>query len=653
MATEVGQAYVTLIPSAKGFASKMQREVAGEVAKAGRSAGDDYGDAFNREASATLKSKATGMFKGMALAAGGALAAAGVGTFLRDSIAGARESAQVTARTENVIKSMGNASKISATQVADLAEALSNKTGMDDEAIQAGENLLLTFGNVRNEAGKGNNIFTQTTGLMVDMSRAMGTDTKGAAIQLGKALNDPVKGVSALSRVGVSFSKQQTKQIKKLQESGKTLEAQKIVLGEVKKQFGGAGKAMATPAERAKIAFGNFQEDLGTLLLPALDKVLTKASDILPAVSDFATMLADKLGPAISDALGAAEDLFGFLSDHQTEVKVLTAIFAGLVAITYAHAAAMWLSTNSIKAWVMQTKIIQAVTKAWAAVQWLLNIAMSANPIGLIIIAVAALVALVVFIIKKFHLWDDITRALGASWQWLKDTFGAVWKAIKTGTVKGVTAVVTFVKGLPGKLWNALKSLGGKLANVFKSAWNAAKRAVANGIAAVVAYVKGLPGRLLALGGAFASAGRAIIGAFVNGLKNAAGIITGIAGNVWDALRGLLNGAIDTLNDLLEFSIKVGPKTFTINPPDIGHLANGGRVTGGTLAVIGEGREPETVLPDSMLRGLLERTAAARGTVGELTITNWEQGTGYFRLVASGEVQADHRFRRHLGAMNA
>jgi hypothetical protein len=79
---------------------------------------------------------------------------------------------------------------------------------------------------------------------------------------------------------------------------------------------------------------------------------------------------------------------------------------------------------------------------------------------------------------------------------------------------------------------------------------------------------------------------------------------------VWDAVKGLLNDAIGKINRALEFKIGVLGQTITFNPPDIPRLAAGGRAYGGTLAVIGEGREPETVLPDSMLRGLLERTAA-------------------------------------------
>jgi hypothetical protein len=699
MASEVGSAYVTLLPSAKGFASKMQKELAGEVSRAGRAAGDDYGDAFSREANDGIKSRGKGLFKGLGGMAAGALAGVGIGSFIGDALGEARDAVVVGARTSNVIKSMGNVAGISATQVGDLAAKLSNKTAVDDEAIQSGQNLLLTFGNLRNEAGKGNDIFNQTSALMVDMSAAMGTDLKGSAIQLGKALNDPTKGMSQLGRVGVSFTEQQKEQVKRLQESGDVLGAQKVILGEVKRQFSGAAATMATPADRAKVAWGNFQESMGTVLLPLVDKVLNKAADWLPVIGNFATKVGAELGPALARARDLFAAVFGFLRNNQTTVAVVAGAIGALVAVTAAHNAVLAISSGRLRAWIVQTRIVQAVTKAWAAVQWVINAAMSANPIGLLVVAVAALIAIVVLVIKKLGGWDAVMAKLGKAWDRFKAMMSRVWTSVKDAVVKGVNAVVGWLKGLPGKalaavkalgsklkgffsgVWDtvksltvravtgyvsfyaklpgrlvsALKSIGGKLADLFRKAWDTAKNAVGNGIDSVVSAVKKLPDKLRNLGGSFLSAGKAIIGKFVDGLKNAAGIVSGIAGNVWTAVKGMLNQAIDKINSALEFTINLpGPKDLRVDVANIPHLATGARATGATLAVIGEGREPETVLPDSMLRGLLDRAAAGDGErVAELTITNWEQGTGYFRLVANGAVNSDARFRRTLGAMNA
>jgi hypothetical protein len=134
---------------------------------------------------------------------------------------------------------------VTAGQIVDMAGALSHSTLFTDDAIQAHENLLLTFTNLKNGVGEGNDIFTQATKVSLDLAQAMGTDASGGAIQLGKALNDPTAGISALTRVGVTFTDQQKKQIKTLQESGDLMGAQKIILAELNKEFGGSAEAAA------------------------------------------------------------------------------------------------------------------------------------------------------------------------------------------------------------------------------------------------------------------------------------------------------------------------------------------------------------------------------------------------------------------------
>src|SRR3972149_2830623 len=136
------------------------------------------------------------------------------------------------AQTEAAIKSTGGVAGISAKGVRELSESLQNKTAVDAEVIQSGANLLLTFTNVRNVAGKNNDIFNRATKTSLDLSRALGTDLSSASIMLGKALNDPIKGTTALGRAGVQFTESQKDQIKVLVESGKTLDAQKMILAE-------------------------------------------------------------------------------------------------------------------------------------------------------------------------------------------------------------------------------------------------------------------------------------------------------------------------------------------------------------------------------------------------------------------------------------
>lgn len=188
-----------------------------------------------------------------------------------------RDAAKGMAQTRTVIKSTGKAANVSADDVADLAGSLSHLTLFSDDAIQAQENLILTFTNVRNEVGEGNDIFTQATKIGLDMAQALGTDAAGSAIQLGKALNDPIKGIAALSRVGVTFTDQQKLQIETMIDAGNTMGAQKVILAELSKEFGGSAEAAA----RADGGFHLLQQRLSDVKQEIGDALMPVLSDLM------------------------------------------------------------------------------------------------------------------------------------------------------------------------------------------------------------------------------------------------------------------------------------------------------------------------------------------------------------------------------------
>lgn len=274
---------------------------------------------------------------GAALAGGYALV-----RLLKSSFAEAREAQKVGAITVQTIKATGGAAKVTAGHVGRLATHLSKVAGMDDELIQTGANLLLTFKQIRNEAGKGNKIFDRATTSAVNLAAAGFGSVDSASKMLGKALNDPLKGITALSRAGVTFTQVQQDTIKKLVEQGDLLGAQKMILKEVEGQVGGVAKAQATWGEKAGVVFGNIEEKLGTALLPLLDDVerwfVQKGAPALdrwvgiferrgvPAIRDFAgTWLPrlksgaqqayDTLRPLAEEALPVAADVFDRIAD--------------------------------------------------------------------------------------------------------------------------------------------------------------------------------------------------------------------------------------------------------------------------------------------------------------------------------------------------
>lgn len=184
------------------------------------------------------------------------------------------QGAKVGAQTNAVIKSTGGIANVSADHVRDLATALMEKSGVDDEVIASGENVLLTFTKVHNEVGRGNDIFDQATELALDLSTALGTDLQSANIQLGKALNGSSTGLSALTRSGVSFSDKQRELIGHLFDTNRTLDAQQIILEEVRKEFGGSAKAAGEtlPGKLSILRerFNNFAGDMVERVIPVL-----------------------------------------------------------------------------------------------------------------------------------------------------------------------------------------------------------------------------------------------------------------------------------------------------------------------------------------------------------------------------------------------
>jgi hypothetical protein len=305
MPVSAGVVYVDIAPQvAKTFGSDIEKQVTGPVEDSGNRVGNSL-------------TKVAGLI-------GGAFAAKGIFDFGKSAIEAATESNKITAQTEAVIKSTGGAAQVTAGQISDLATSISNKTGVDDEAIQSASNLLLTFTNLKNGVGKSNDVFNQATKTAVDMGAALGGDAASNAVMLGKALNDPIAGVGALSRVGVTFTDQQKEQIKTMVKAGDTMGAQKVILGELNKEFGGSAEAQATAGDKLKVTWGNLQEQIGNKLLPIFEKVAGWLADFLPKAFDAVSTAIDKAKPFIEGITkafgeGGLGGVIGFLKDKFVE----------------------------------------------------------------------------------------------------------------------------------------------------------------------------------------------------------------------------------------------------------------------------------------------------------------------------------------------
>jgi hypothetical protein len=244
----------------------------------------------------------------LGLAAGVAVAGA-VGLGVR-SLA---DLARTQEQTNAVIASTGGAAGQSAAEVRALSESLESLSTVDDKVIQDGQNMLLTFTNI------GEKTFPAATKAMLNLGVAMAggnveqVDLKASAIQLGKALNNPIKGITSLSRVGVAFTKQQKDQIKALVEAGDVVGAQTVILKELEKEFGNAAEAAGKGPEASWRRLQDVGEDLSQTIARGLLPVLVRAADWLsnkladPAVVKTIDDIGQSLGRIGGEALDFIE----------------------------------------------------------------------------------------------------------------------------------------------------------------------------------------------------------------------------------------------------------------------------------------------------------------------------------------------------------
>lgn len=277
---------------------------------------------------------------GIGVAAG----AIGFGVLAREvhtAVDAFQESEVVGKRQALVIRSMSQDAGESAKAFDKLATAQMRRTGIDDDAIISMGNVLRTFKNVNNETGEGNRIFSRTAKAALDLSSALGTDLQSAAIQLGKAMNEPAKGAAALSRSG-TVAKEDVEKLKKMAEDGvPILEQQKFLLEAVEKQVKGTAASNATATQKMKASWGEFQEWLGEKLAPTWDKAAGKARKFIDqmvagrgAGGRFVDKLKDiwkwtkELGGKFVDAAG---DVGKFFDRHPDLLKV-AGTMAGIAA---------------------------------------------------------------------------------------------------------------------------------------------------------------------------------------------------------------------------------------------------------------------------------------------------------------------------------
>ena len=214
----------------------------------------------------------------------------------KDSVQAAEEAQVANDRIDAIAESMnefGNKTAQVTKRIKDFAEANALSVGVDDEVIKATQAKLLTFRELTKTADVMGGSFDRATIAAIDMAAAGFGEATSNATQLGKALNDPIAGITALNRAGIQFTDDQKALIASLVESGNILQAQDMILSEIESQVGGTSAATVTASERMSIAFGEVQESIGTVLMPAMEALSDWLVDTVPDIQNFFKELMD------------------------------------------------------------------------------------------------------------------------------------------------------------------------------------------------------------------------------------------------------------------------------------------------------------------------------------------------------------------------
>ena len=255
-----------------------------------------------------------------AFAVAGIAATAFAVKFAKDAIVAGEAAATANARIEQINKSMGlfgeSTNEVNKALI-DYAEKTARATGVDTNSIKATQAKLLTFKELAATANEIGGNFERSTKAAIDLGAAGFGTAELNAVALGKALNDPIKGISALTRNGITFTESEKDRIKVLVESNKVGEAQNMILKAIETQVGGTAEATANATDKMRVGFTQVTEKVGIALLPVFEKLTNFVIDqIFPAFDKIGAQFAGITSQLGENLLPALDNLVTFFQDY-------------------------------------------------------------------------------------------------------------------------------------------------------------------------------------------------------------------------------------------------------------------------------------------------------------------------------------------------
>lgn len=396
-------------------------------------------------------------------------AAAGIGGYKigRGLIDAAEQAETSNARIEQIADSMGlfgdEVDEVT-DRLVKLAEAQARATGVDQNAIKATQAKLLTFGELAASADELGGNFDRATMAAVDLAAAGFGDAESNAAQLGRALQDPVKGLTSLTRAGVTFTDAQRDMIAALVESGDMAAAQDVILGALETQVGGTAEATANASDKMRVAWSQLQEKLGEKLLPVFERFTSFLVDkVFPTVErlakagfrelgrwvDAVRRPVERVAAVLRDRLAPVLDRIGqWIRDNQDVVRVFFGVVIGVIVVT-----AIW-----------------ALAKAMMALL---------SPVLIVIVAIAALAAAIYYAYTRWDWFrtavDAVAEALGALVEFIDDK---VLPVLKEGFEEAVEFVMPLIRAVETVFSEVMGAVRWAIDNILAPAMRTMQRVV-------------------------------------------------------------------------------------------------------------------------------------------------------------------------------
>lgn len=499
------------------------------------------------------------------------------------------------------VGALGQTAGLSAGEVAALAASM---PGVTAEISATGiKSMMIAMTAGASATSKQAAVLQQLGFTASDMANRMQTDAKGAIIDLLGAIKQlpAAEQTAALSQY---FGKESVSSIAPLLKNLGYLQQQFAKVGDASAYSGSMEAEYAVRADTTANKLQLMQNKLAVLQVQIGNKILPYVNDALDDLSANALPKAEK---TLGFIIPKVAKLLGFMLEHSSALiniglgitavvgisktfkAVSTAYKGATAAVKLLRAAQLKTKTATIaltaqtRAHTFAMKASAAASKAAAKAQKAFAAGMKfiKSPVGIAVIAITALIAAGVWLYKN---WDTV-KAKAAQ---LGAKISGIWTKINTAVTTAIAAISSRFPALGAVLsglWKSVQDVWGNIKAIFSN---------------IIGFIDNV----------FSGNWSAAWGNVVSIFGNLFGELANIAKAPINAVISVINMVLSKINEM-KISIPdwvpgVGGKTLGFNIPQIPMLATGGIATAPTLAMVGEGGEPEAVLPLSKLAQLLD-----------------------------------------------